>query len=77
MTENITSGDTRTYMKDVRVEHLSKDGSILRTYVIRDMFPTTVGAIDLSFDTDNEIETFEVTLAYQYFEVETPSGITT
>ena len=77
MTENITAGDTRLYMKDARVDHLAKDGKVLRTYVIRDMFPTSVAAIDLSFDTADEIETFEVTLAYQYWEVEAPSGITT
>ena len=77
LTENITAGDTRTYMKDARVDHLSKDGSVLRTYVLRDMFPTSVAAIELNFDSSDAIEEFGVTLAYQYFSVEVPAGITT
>ena len=77
MVENITAGDTRTYMKDGRVDQLAKDGSVIRTYVIRDMFPTTVAAIPLSYDTTDTIQEFDVTLAYQYFEVESPTGVTT
>jgi hypothetical protein len=64
-------------MKDARVDHLSKDGSVLRTYVLRDMFPTSVAAIELNFDASDAIEEFGVTLAYQYFSVEVPAGITT
>jgi len=77
LTENITAGDTRVYMKDARVDHLGKDGSVLRTYVLRDMFPTSVAAIELNFDASDAIEEFGVTLAYQYFSVEVPAGITT
>ena len=77
MVENVTAGDTRTYMKDGRVDQLAKDGSVIRTYVIRDMFPTTVAAIPLSYDTTDTIQEFDVTLAYQYFEVESPTGVTT
>ena len=77
MAANVTSGDTRTYMKDARVDQLAKDGSVLRTYVFRDIFPTIVAAIPLSYDQGDTIEEFEVTLAYQYFEVENPAGVTT
>ena len=41
------------------------------------MFPTTVAAIPLSYDTTDTIQEFDVTLAYQYFEVESPAGVTT
>ena len=77
MVDNVLAGDTRTYQKDARIDQLAKDGDVLRTYVIRDMFPTTVAAIALSYDTLDTIEDFDVTLAYQYFEVEAPAGVTT
>ena len=43
--------------------------SILRTYKFFDIFPTEVGAIDLSYDTSDTIEEFTVTFAIQYYAV--------
>jgi len=43
--------------------------SILRTYKFFDIFPTEVGAIDLSYDSSDTIEEFTVTFAIQYYAV--------
>ena len=43
--------------------------SELRTYKFFDIFPTEVSAIDLSYDTTNDYETFDVTFQIQYFTV--------
>ena len=43
--------------------------SILRTYKFYDIFPTEVGAIDLSYDSSDTIEEFTVTFAIQYYAV--------
>ena len=50
----------------------SNDGgesSVLRTYKFYDIFPTQVSAIQLSYDTINDIETFDVEFQVQYFTV--------
>ena len=45
------------------------DATVLRTYKFYDIFPTEVSAIDLSYDTTNDYETFDVTFQVQYFTV--------
>ena len=43
------------------------DSNILAHYKFVDIFPTTVGAIDLSYDTENTIEEFTVDFQVQYW----------
>ena len=43
------------------------DSNILAQYKFVDIFPTTVGAIDLSYDTENTIEEFTVDFQVQYW----------
>jgi len=45
-----------------------KDGTVEKTYNIRGTFPTNLGAIELSYDSENAIEEFEVELQVQYWE---------
>jgi hypothetical protein len=59
------------YQTDLFVEQLDRDGSIIKRVDIRGAFPETVSPIDLSYDTTGEIETFEVSFAYQYWESNT------
>ena len=42
---------------------------VLRTYKFFDIFPTEIGAIDLSYDTTDTLEEFTVTFAVQYYAV--------
>ena len=57
-----------SYMADMIVEQLDKDGTVEKTYNIRGTFPTNLGAIELSYDQENVIEEFEVELQIQYWE---------
>ena len=57
-----------SYMADMIVEQLDKDGTTEKTYNIRGTFPTNLGAIELSYDSETAIEEFEVELQIQYWE---------
>ena len=57
-----------SYMADMIVEQLDKDGTTEKTYNIRGTFPTNLVAIELSYDSENAIEEFEVELQIQYWE---------
>ena len=61
------------YQADLIVEQLDRDGSILKRYDFRGAFPTTCGPIELSYDTVGEVEVFDVTFTYQYWESNTTS----
>ena len=55
------------------VAQLDKDGTVLKSYDIRGTFPTTLGAIELDYGSENVIEEFEVELQIQYWESNTTS----
>ncbi len=57
-----------SYMADMIVEQLDKDGTVEKTYNIRGTFPTNLGAIELSYESGDTIEEFEVELQVQYWE---------
>ena len=57
-----------SYMADMIVEQLDKDGTVEKTYNIRGTFPSNLGAIELSYESENAIEEFEVELQIQYWE---------
>ena len=56
------------YQTDLTVEQLDRDDSILKTYILRNCFPTTIGEIALSNENQDAIETFDVTWKYQHVE---------
>lgn len=56
------------YQADLTVEQLDRDDTVLKTYIFRNAFPQTIAQIDLSYETTNAIEEFEVTWRYQHFE---------
>ena len=60
------------YQADLTVQHLDRDDVVLKTYIFKNAWPTTVSAIELTNDQQEAIETFEVTWRYQYF---TSSGV--
>jgi hypothetical protein len=53
---------------DLQVEQLDRDNTILKTYIFRSAWPTSLAAIELSSDQADAIEEFEVTWRYQHFE---------
>ena len=45
------------------------ESAVLRTYKFFDIFPTQVGAIELSYDNGDQLEEFDVTFDVQYFTI--------
>lgn len=56
------------YQVDGTVFQLDRNGNILKSYKFHDMWPQSVGAIALSFDDNNQIEMFDITFQYNFFE---------
>ena len=56
------------YQTDLTVEQLDRDDTVLKTYIFRSAWPTTISAIELTSDAADAIEEFEVTWRYQHFE---------
>ena len=69
---NTGAVNSADYQTDLFVEQLDRDDTILKTYIFRSAYPTTIAAIELSTAEATEIETFEVTWRYQHFE---PSAV--
>lgn len=56
------------YQTDLTVEQLDRDDTVLKTYIFRSAWPTTIGLIELSNEQADAIETFDVSWRYQHFE---------
>ena len=54
---------------DLTVEQLSRNDDVIRTYVLRDSFPTQISEVPLRYDQDNVISEFTVTFLYARFDV--------
>lgn len=59
------------YQADLIVEQLDKGGEVTKRYDFRGAFPVNVSEIAVSYDAENAIEEFTVTLEYQYWESNT------
>jgi len=81
-TINSVQGNLRTfgasspvlYKSNAQVTQFSKTGVPIRVYNFVGIYPTSVAAIDLNWDTADAIEEFTVNFAYDYHEVS--GGIT-
>lgn len=77
--ENIgVVGGLDALFTDVTVRQLSKDSaggknSVLRTYRLVDAWPTSVGAINVAFDSNDALEEFDVEFQYQYLDANKPN----
>lgn len=60
--------NVRDYTADMIVEQLNRDDQVIKTYVLRNCWPTAIAAIELNMDTVSEIETFDITWRYTTFE---------
>tara|TARA_X000001036_G_scaffold254195_1_gene236665 strand:+ start:3050 stop:3613 length:564 start_codon:yes stop_codon:yes gene_type:complete len=74
--------DPTVYGKHLFVHQMEKDekaeGKVLRTYKLWYAFPTSSSAIDLAYDSNDQIEEFSVEFQYSYWTVENAgeAGIT-
>lgn len=55
------------YKVDLEIVQYGKDGTKIRSYQLIGAFPTTVGGIALSWDSQNAIEEFSVSFEYDYW----------
>ena len=55
--------------RQAEVIHLDRLGTEIRTYTLYDVWPTTVDAIDLAFDTNDAIEEFGVTFRFNWMTI--------
>ena len=65
------------YKGQVIVQQLDRNNSILREYTLYGAYVSSIGQIDLDFSTGSEIETYEVSFVYDYFEVTYDRNATT
>ena len=68
------SSSPTLYKSDAQVTQFSKTGVPLRVYNMVGIFPVSIGATALAWETSDAMETFEVSFAYDYHEVS--GGIT-
>lgn len=75
---NVGPSGLNSYIQQAQVEQFGREGpsinpTSLKTYLFEGCWPSDLAVIDLSYDTSNAIETFTVTLQYQYW---TAAGVT-
>ena len=59
------------YQVDAFVDQLDRNGTTLKSYTYRGLFPVALDSIALNYNTNDTIEEFGVTFQFQYFETDT------
>jgi hypothetical protein len=70
-TTNLRNGAATTptsYSVDAKVDQYDKAGNVIKSYKFVGAFPVDLNPIDLDWSSNDTIEEFGVTLAYQYWE---------
>ena len=70
---NGSAGSPTSYTTDATVTQYGKTGNELKKYNFVGMFPIDVAPIDLDWSSNDTIEEYSVTFAYQYWESDTTS----
>lgn len=66
---SFTSASPLQYKSTAQVTQYGKTGEALRTYQFNGIFPAEISPINVDWNTTDTIEEFEVTFAYDYWEV--------
>ena len=64
---NYGYSDSTSAFGTVTLTQYNKVGKSLLTWTFVDCWPTTIAEVALSYDTASDIETFDVTWAYNYY----------
>ncbi len=56
-----------TYQVQLGVQQLDRNDQVIAEYSLIDAFPTSVGELQLSWDSNNVIQEYNVTFSYNYF----------
>jgi len=80
--DNINSKEQNTgltnplsYTANLAVAQLDRNGNTMKTYTFTDAWPTVVSPIQLNFGDNDNVERFQVEIAYSYFGTEASSGV--
>lgn len=65
---NTGANNPREYYGDLTIEALDRQGAVVYTYEVKDAIPTTIGEVSLGYENNDEIATFDVTFAINYWE---------
>lgn len=66
-TGNKGLSDPSSYMVDIKIEQLNKNGDVTVTHDLVGAWPVTISNIELGYDTQNTVEEFTVDLRYLYW----------
>jgi hypothetical protein len=64
---DLWAGNSLGYSTQGLVKQYSKTGDVLKQYTFEGIFPVDISQIDLDWGSNDTIEEYSVTLAYQYF----------
>jgi hypothetical protein len=62
------------YTVNLNVEQLDRNGLTLKKYTFQDAWPVSISPIQLNFGSNDQVEEFQVELAYGWFETEAGAG---
>jgi hypothetical protein len=68
-----SAGSPNGYSVDAKVDQYDKAGNVLKSYKFVGAFPVDLSPIDLDWGSNDSIEEFSTTLAYQWWESDTTS----
>lgn len=68
---NIGNTTLASVTSDFQVKQLNRDGTVVKTYKLISAFPSSVSEISLSADSNDQIESFSLTIEYAYWQTET------
>ena len=71
MSDNQGLQNPADYQVDAFVDQLDRNGSVIKSYTFRGMFPINLQEIALDYSTDNAVEEFTCEWQYQYWESNT------
>ena len=71
MSDNEGIANPADYQVDAFVDQLDRNGTTLKSYTYRGIFPVELTGFEMSYAESTEIEKFDVTFAIQYFETDT------
>ena len=60
---------------NLRVVQLDRKGSPIREYVFHGAWPSAIGAIELGWESNDALETFDVTWTYSWWETHDTKGV--
>jgi hypothetical protein len=66
--DNVGLTNPLLYTADMNVHQLDRNGAVIKSYKIADAWPAGISDIGLSFNANDQIEEFQVELAYSFWE---------